>query len=147
MVSRDAPPRYHAYLVRCWQEQGQRVTDPSAWRCSLEDPYTGARRGFATFEALVSFLRDDLDDERGGATTATPTDEDIVCPRSLRLRLGCRSGAERDQSAWLGCRRSRETNPHGRMANHADCGRMKRPTHQIMSPDSTLAKKRGAWRA
>jgi len=53
MISRDTP-RYHAYLMRCWQDQVPHVTDPLAWRCSLEDPHTGARHGFATFEAVVA---------------------------------------------------------------------------------------------
>lgn len=69
MSSRDTP-RYHAYLMRCWQDQDPHGTEPLAWRCSLEDPHTGARHGFATFEALVSFLRATLDDACGGHAPA-----------------------------------------------------------------------------
>lgn len=44
------PPRYHSYLLRCWSD------GPGRWRFSVEDPHTGARRGFATMAALVAFL-------------------------------------------------------------------------------------------
>jgi len=41
---------YFAYLLRFWREPG------SGWRFSLQDPHSGARRGFATLEELVAFL-------------------------------------------------------------------------------------------
>ena len=44
---------------------------PAAWRFSLEDPHTGERQGFATFEALIAFLQEALSGEvfsaQGGA--------------------------------------------------------------------------------
>jgi hypothetical protein len=48
-------PRYLAYLLRLWQV---RDNDELLWRASLEDPHTGERRGFASLEMLVAFLRE-----------------------------------------------------------------------------------------
>jgi hypothetical protein len=49
-------PTYRAYLLRLWCEQGRGDDPAAAWRFSLEDAQTGARRGFADFETLVIFL-------------------------------------------------------------------------------------------
>ena len=49
-------PRYLAYMLRLWQV---RDDDELLWRASLEDPHTGARRGFASLEMLVAFLREE----------------------------------------------------------------------------------------
>ncbi len=57
---RDAPPRYCAWLLRCWEVRGPGPGPPLTWRCSLEDPHTGERRGFAGLEALSAFLRAEL---------------------------------------------------------------------------------------
>ncbi|CAA9260969.1 MAG: hypothetical protein AVDCRST_MAG26-2330 [uncultured Chloroflexia bacterium] len=54
---------YCSYLLRCWQELGLHGSGPGVWRFSLEDPQTGALRGFASFEALVAFLHAQLLDE------------------------------------------------------------------------------------
>jgi hypothetical protein len=63
------PPRYCAYLLRCWQEQSLARLGLAAWRFSLEDPHTGERRAFASFEALVGFLGGELQDEPPDART------------------------------------------------------------------------------
>ncbi len=60
-------PRYCAYLLRCWQEPRGEHQGQAAWRFSLEDPQTGHRQGFATFDALMAFLRNELEDEWPGA--------------------------------------------------------------------------------
>jgi len=52
-MKRPAP---QAYLLRLWFEGGRDPDRPGAWRFSLEAAHTGTRRGFADFEALVSFL-------------------------------------------------------------------------------------------
>ena len=45
--------RYLSYLLRIWQvKDGGDLT----WRASLEDSHTGDRKGFASLEALVAFL-------------------------------------------------------------------------------------------
>ena len=56
MSKLEQPPRYLAYLLRCWQERSQRPEYLPLWRFSLEDPHSGQRRGFASLEALVAFL-------------------------------------------------------------------------------------------
>jgi hypothetical protein len=67
MMFTHDPPRYCAYLLRCWQEQSLSL---AAWRFSLEDPHSGERRAFATFEALVAFLEKELSDESPEAQAA-----------------------------------------------------------------------------
>lgn len=45
---------YFSYLFRCWQSgQGPWLV----WRVSLEDPHTGQRVGFATFDDAIDFLK------------------------------------------------------------------------------------------
>ncbi len=71
----DRPPRYCAYLLRCWAAPGAPPSQQLIWRFSVEDPHTGARRGFATFEALVAFLVAEMQDESPGAADGQ-TDSD-----------------------------------------------------------------------
>ena len=65
----NQPPRYRTYVLRCWEEQGYTVGQTGRWRCSLEDLHTGARRGFAAWQALMVFLQAELehDAHNGGA--------------------------------------------------------------------------------
>ena len=60
MLILGRPPRYCAYLLRCWESPDQGDGFLPAWRYSLEDPHSGARRGFASLEALVAHLRAEL---------------------------------------------------------------------------------------
>ena len=53
--------RYLAYLLRLWQVNQN--GDP-VWRASLEDPRTGERRGFASLETLMDFLREQTQEKR-----------------------------------------------------------------------------------
>ncbi len=48
------PPRYHTFLLSLWEEAG---STPN-WRCSLENPHTGERKGFRNVEELAAFLQD-----------------------------------------------------------------------------------------
>lgn len=50
----DRPPRYHTFLLSLWAEPG----GAPDWRCSLEDPRTGARNGFRTIDELAAFLKE-----------------------------------------------------------------------------------------
>ena len=46
-------PVYQSYLLRLW-----RVKEADeGWRASLESAQTGARRGFATLDALFDYVR------------------------------------------------------------------------------------------
>ena len=75
MLKLELPPRYCSYLLRCWEERSDDPLSPHPWRFSLEDPHTGQRRGFATFEALVAFLRQELWDEKPDGARAVAADE------------------------------------------------------------------------
>ncbi len=76
-MQRNQPPapRYCSYLLRCWQERSLRQSAAAVWRFSLEDPHTGQRRGFATFEVLVAFLRQELLDEKADGACVPAADE------------------------------------------------------------------------
>jgi len=59
------PPRYRSYIVRCWQEHTVHAEQgTTVWRFSLQDPRTNQRRGFATLEALMVSLQEELADDR-----------------------------------------------------------------------------------
>ena len=60
----DKPPRYRSYLLTFWEERSRDPDAPAVWRFRLEEARTGQRRGFASLEALVAFLRAELDGER-----------------------------------------------------------------------------------
>ena len=68
-----APPPYHTYLLRCWQERStEGIEEVKVWRFSLEEPRTGRRRGFATLEALLSALQAELMAEQTGGQAIPP---------------------------------------------------------------------------
>lgn len=56
----DTPPRYHAFMLRCWEVRTPAGEGPVTWRFSLEDPETRERFGFADMEAFLAFLNDTL---------------------------------------------------------------------------------------
>ncbi len=72
------PSRYCSYLLRCWQEQSLVHAGSAAWRFSLEDPHTGERQGFATFESLMNFLHQQLIDGQPIAPTGAPSEEVVL---------------------------------------------------------------------
>ena len=61
----DKPPQTRTYLLTIWEERSQDPALPTVWRFSLGDPNSGQRRGFASLEEMVDFLRGELAD--GGA--------------------------------------------------------------------------------
>lgn len=77
MPNHTSSPRYCAYMLRCWHEGGQSTDDTEGWRFTIEDPHTGARRGFASFASLVAFLHKRLlaDPCREGALNDEQADE------------------------------------------------------------------------
>jgi len=54
---RTSHRHYRAWLLRSWSAQEQSEAAGGDRRYSLEDPYTGARRGFASLDALVVYLQ------------------------------------------------------------------------------------------
>lgn len=51
-------PAYLSYLLRLWRVPGG-AGQP--WRASLQDTLSGERQGFADLEALLAYLRDQID--------------------------------------------------------------------------------------
>ncbi len=49
--------RHLAYLVKLWQVRSE---GKSVWRASLEDAYTGEKRGFGDPMDLFAFLQDKI---------------------------------------------------------------------------------------
>jgi hypothetical protein len=64
----ERPPRYRAYMLRCWEARGERPDQPGTWRFSLECVQTKEKRGFEGLEELVAFLRGgfELEERIGG---------------------------------------------------------------------------------
>ena len=56
----DSKKNYRSYLLRLWveNENGKR-----AWRISLENPFTGERRGFANLIDLCTYLKEKMQAE------------------------------------------------------------------------------------
>ena len=63
------PPAYRSYLLRLWEERSEQPAMVT-WRCSLEDPHTGQRHGFANLEALMEWLTAEL--SKPGQTRLRP---------------------------------------------------------------------------
>ncbi len=53
-------PAYQSYLLRLWHAPGG-AGQP--WRASLQDTLSGERQGFADLEALLAYLRDQIEGE------------------------------------------------------------------------------------
>lgn len=67
-------PAYLSYLLRLWRAPGG-AGQP--WRASLQDTLSGERQGFADLEALLAYLRDQIDvqstpEEESGPRPITP---------------------------------------------------------------------------
>lgn len=48
------------YVLRIWQDQAATGERPALLRISLENPKNGNRRGFASFDAFVAFLQEEI---------------------------------------------------------------------------------------
>jgi hypothetical protein len=71
MTILDQPPVYRSYLLRFWEERGEQPAR-RVWRCSLEDPRTGSRHGFANLTALTDWLSAELARPAPGPFTGAP---------------------------------------------------------------------------
>ena len=74
MPGHAGPPRYGAYLLRCWEVRSDRPGQPNTWRFSLEQAGTGDKRRFCDLWALVAHLEQELqrEDFEGGADVFMP---------------------------------------------------------------------------
>ena len=70
MPNSDQPPVYRSYLLRFWEERGEQPAR-RVWRCSLEDPLTGIRHGFANLTALTDWLSVELARPAPGPAAST----------------------------------------------------------------------------
>lgn len=68
MKRQDIPKKascYLSYIVRCWQESSVHAgRETKVWRFSLQNSATNQRRGFATLEALLIALQEELADDK-----------------------------------------------------------------------------------
>ena len=55
------PPRYRSYVLTFWEERSSDPGTSVVWRFSLQDPRTGQRHSFASFEDWMTFLRSELE--------------------------------------------------------------------------------------
>ncbi len=65
----DERRQYIAYLVRLWRADS---SQSPAWRASVEDPHSGARRGFADLASLFAFLEERTGVDAGHAEQVRP---------------------------------------------------------------------------
>ena len=56
----DEPPRHRSYLLVFWEERSSDPSVPAVWRFSLKDPHAGWRRGFASLDEMVVYLKAEL---------------------------------------------------------------------------------------
>jgi hypothetical protein len=56
----DYKKKYRSYLLRLWVED---ANGKQAWRISLENPFTGERRGFASLKDLCAYLNEKVQEE------------------------------------------------------------------------------------
>jgi hypothetical protein len=64
-IIHDKPPRYYAYVLRCWEMRSQHPDRPATWRFGLENSQTREKRAFTDLEALVTFLQTELGKQEG----------------------------------------------------------------------------------
>jgi len=74
---RQQPPRYHAYMLRMWEERSEGFEQSTLWRFQVEDPQTGRRHGFTCLPPLFAYLQEVMssDDAGFGAATLDPSQE------------------------------------------------------------------------
>ena len=56
----DRKKKYRSYLLRLWIDD---VNGKQAWRISLENPFSGKRRGFASLRDLCAYLQEKMQEE------------------------------------------------------------------------------------
>ncbi|MBI4671706.1 MAG: hypothetical protein HY741_08580 [Chloroflexi bacterium] len=85
-------PRYRSYLLRFWQEPSEKPQRAGSWRFMLEDPHTGERHGFATFDNLIGHLHNLMnstdvliDPQFNSQTDQTPPQNDVSESQSSSL--------------------------------------------------------------
>jgi hypothetical protein len=59
MDPKQEPPRYHAYMLRMWEERSEDYGHGQGthWRFQVEDPHTGRRHGSYDLSGLLAYLQ------------------------------------------------------------------------------------------
>ncbi|MCD6291481.1 MAG: hypothetical protein J7M34_13340 [Anaerolineae bacterium] len=60
------PPGRWTQLLTIWLERPASTGRLAAWRFALEDVHSGERHGFASLEALVAFLQEQMASKEAG---------------------------------------------------------------------------------
>jgi hypothetical protein len=53
--------KYHSYLLRLWVDD---TNGKQVWRISLENPFSGERRGFASLNDLCAYLQEKMHEKK-----------------------------------------------------------------------------------
>jgi len=75
------PRRYHAYLLRCWEERTGSSSDAVTWRFLVEEVGKEERHGFISLEDVYTFLHQELtktDQEQVVASTDSPPHDESL---------------------------------------------------------------------
>ncbi|MCO6449634.1 MAG: hypothetical protein J5I90_02485 [Caldilineales bacterium] len=62
----ERPLRYQLFILGLWEEPAAQPGNDAGWRFTLEHPQTATRTGFKSLEDLSVYLRNWLQDQRGG---------------------------------------------------------------------------------
>jgi len=57
----DGKKKYRSYLLRLWVDD---ANGKQAWRISLENPFSGERRGFASLKDLCAYLKKNMHEDK-----------------------------------------------------------------------------------
>jgi len=73
--------RYHAYLLRCWEERTGSSSDEVTWRFLVEEVGKEGRHGFISLEDVYTFLHQELTktnlEQVVASTDPSPDDESL----------------------------------------------------------------------
>jgi hypothetical protein len=74
VVVNQKPARFQSVLLRCWEVRSERPDGPSVWRFRLVDVETRQERGFPDLEAVMAFLKGELEgpDTEDGRRNSSP---------------------------------------------------------------------------
>lgn len=65
MATTENTAGYKSFMLRIWRVKR---ADATGWRASLESPLTGERIGFGSLDALVEYLRQEIEAGRSKTT-------------------------------------------------------------------------------
>ncbi len=60
MKTMERKKKFRSYLLRLWMDDSN---GKQVWRISLENPFSGNRRGFASLKDLCAYLKEKMQEE------------------------------------------------------------------------------------